>query len=66
MKFLKTYLSRRRMRLKLKTQMRHIKDIVQEMSLCRDRYLKAERMGSNEKNYYKGWFEALKWVVGKE
>lgn len=63
---LKTYLSRRRMRLKLRKQMRNIKEVINEMTLCRERFLKAERIGSKEQGYYKGWFECLKWVIGEE
>jgi len=63
---LKTYLSRRRMRLKLQKQVRPIKEIIKELTAVRERYLKADRIGSNEKNYYKGWFECLKWLIGEE
>ena len=63
---LKTYLSRRRMRQKLQAQMKPVNDIIKEMTLNRDKYLQLDRVGSNEKNYYKGWFEALKWVVGED
>jgi len=54
------------MRLKLRKQMRNIKEVINEMTLCRERFLKAERIGSKEQGYYKGWFECLKWVIGEE
>ena len=60
---LKTYLSRRRMQHKLEAQMRDIKEIITEMNLVRDKYLAADRMGSNEKNYFKGWFDCCKWLI---
>ena len=63
---IKTYLSRRRMRLKLRSQMRSIKEVIAEMTRCRERFLQAERVGSKEQGYFKGWFECLKWLIGED
>lgn len=62
-KKIKTYLSRRNMRNKLASQMRPISDVIAEMNASRERYLTADRIGSNEKNYYKGRYDLCKWLL---